>query len=315
MNSSNEKFDKKVVSELNEEPNARGFLEKIPDISKLNIRKEYSTRDFTFKIKSIGIKDLKNYIEEKKISIVLITATEVERDTVLSNMEPFTNEERILKGNLEFFPLYLGRLGKYPIFLTKCEPGIYRPNSIIYSCLDIYQFSKPKIAILYGIAFGLNEEQNFGDVLISERIIPYEMRKYKENEDIDRSHRPECSESLKTRFKGNSNWKFELPNGELAKIFPGNFLSGEKLYDDLDRREELKRNFDEAIGGDMESAGFATAFMRHKVDWIVIKGVSDKGYNKGDKFQSLACDSAISLILSVFNDDYIFEHFGINPEK
>ena len=61
MNSSNEKFDKKVVSELNEEPNARGFLEKIPDISKLNIRKEYSTRDFTFKIKSIGIKDLKNY--------------------------------------------------------------------------------------------------------------------------------------------------------------------------------------------------------------------------------------------------------------
>ncbi len=64
----------------------------------------------------------------------------------------------------------------------------------------------------------------------------------------------------------------------------------------------------------MEGAGFATSCMRHKVDWIVIKGICDWAYNKGDESQKLASESAISLITAVFNDPNIFESVDIKPD-
>ncbi|KKN06931.1 hypothetical protein LCGC14_1072320 [marine sediment metagenome] len=316
MNSNNQNYKSTEISELVDEPDLKGLLEKVPDTEELvssqhpiNYTLDYSKVTF----KSINKGELDEYI--KRIPIAIFTATLVEKDRILKKMDPLKNEDSIIKAYIKSFTVYIGRLALYPIIMVKCEQGIYRPNSIIYGCEDLCNYSKPKIAILYGIAFGLEENvQNIGDVLISERIIPYEMVKYNNGDVIDRSHRPESSELLKNRFKEFTEWSHTFPNGKRAKSLYGPILSGEKLLNDPKRRNEFKSRYPEAIGGDMEAAGFATSAMRYKVDWIVIKGICDWGVKKGDENHQLAADAAISLIIAVFNDPNIFESVDIRPE-
>lgn len=316
MNSNNQNYKSTVISELDSEPEVKGLLEKVPDTEELISSQhpiEYTLDYSKVKFKSINIGELDKYI--KRIPIAIFTATLVEKDRVLKNMIPLKNEDNIIKAYIKFFTVYIGRLALYPVIMVKCEQGIYRPNSIIYGCEDLCNYCKPKIAILYGIAFGLEENvHNIGDVLISERIIPYEMVKYNNGDVIDRSHRPESSELLKNRFKEFTEWSHTFPNGKKAELRYGPILSGEKLFNDRERRNEFKSRHPEAIGGDMEAAGFATSAMRYKVDWIVIKGICDWAHKKGDKNHQLAADSAISLITAVFNDPNIFESVNIKPE-
>jgi len=313
MNSKDEKYVKRVIPELNKQPKAKGLLDYIPDTNELSIS-EYTISYHTIKIKSIGKYDLEKYKE--LISIAIITATSDEKETVLENMEPLVNEDNILKSTIKNLTVYLGRIGLYPIILTRSESGVYSLESVFFSCEDLYSYFEPKVAILYGIAFGLKENcQNIGDVLISERIIPYERVKYHRGETIDRAPRFESSGLLKNRFKevSDSQWDFALPNGEQAKAFFGIILSGEILHNDKVRRDELKSRFNEAIGGEMEGAGFAITSIRNDVNWIVVKGICDWGYNKGDENHKLACETAISLILTVFRDPHVFESIDIQP--
>ena len=55
----------------------------------------------------------------------------------------------------------------------------------------------------------------------------------------------------------------------------GDGLSGEKLVDNLDFRDQLLNLEPEAIGGEMEGAGLYVACQDKKVDWILVKAVCD----------------------------------------
>src|SRR5262249_50341561 len=60
-----------------------------------------------------------------------------------------------------------------------------------------------------------------------------------------------------------------------ARLCFGTVLTGSKLVDDLDFREQLRALEPEAIGGEMEGAALYGACHDRKVDWMLVKGISD----------------------------------------
>ncbi len=134
---------------------------------------------------------------------------------------------------------------------------------------------RPHEAIMVGIAFGLNpDKQKIGDVLVSKQIEGYELSKIKEDKEIKRADKIPASISLVNRFE-NAGFNFDQFGLEF-----GLMISGEKLVDNKDFIQKLKETYPEAIGGEMEGEGFQSACHRDNIDWILIKGICDWGYNK-----------------------------------
>ena len=88
---------------------------------------------------------------------------------------------------------------------------------------------------------------------------------------------------------------------EGARVRFGLVLSGEKLVDNLDFRQQLKGFASEAIGGEMEGAGLYVACQDKKVDWMLVKGICDwaDGHKAQDKDarQQTAAHNATAFVL------------------
>lgn len=154
----------------------------------------------------------------------------------------------------------------------------------------------PKAVIMLGIAFGVNEEkQKLGDILVSEGLRLYDLQRIGEKDGqakvVLRGSRPDGSSWLLDCFR-NAHFHW---NG--APVRFGLVLSGEKLVDNLDFREQLKCFEPEAIGGEMEGTGVYTACQDAKVDWLLVKAICDwadgkKDKNKGPRQKRAAENSA-----------------------
>jgi len=149
---------------------------------------------------------------------------------------------------------------------------------------------RPNTIILLGIAFGVHDDIcerldikkkriSLGDILVSRRIIPYEPQKLRKDKLGNRypisADRVPAPPHLVERFRtAEGDWSTG------ARIHFGDFLSGEKLFDDEEFLSELLRQEPDAIGGDMEGAGLYSAAEDDNCDWIVVKAVSDWGFGK-----------------------------------
>ena len=63
----------------------------------------------------------------------------------------------------------------------------------------------------------------------------------------------------------------------------------------------MKQLAPEAIGLEMEGAGLYSAANKRKVDWIIVKGISDWGFNKSDRWQQLAATNAAEFVKHTLN--------------
>lgn len=165
---------------------------------------------------------------------------------------------------------------------------------------------QPKFVLMVGIAFGIDAvKQNIGDVLASEHILPYEIQRVGSDQIVWRGSKPEASNTLRNNFKNLRGWEYSLPNGEEANLELCDILSGEKLIDNLNLRNQLVQQFPTANGGEMEGAGLYAACQDKGVEWILIKSICDfadgnKGSGKKEK-QALAIETALDACLYVFN--------------
>ena len=85
---------------------------------------------------------------------------------------------------------------------------------------------------------------------------------------------------LLDRFRsGSFNWTEQLGQGRKGKqkgrVFFGTILTGEKLIDNIDFRDQLLALEPEAIGEELEGVGLYTAAQSERVDWILVKGICD----------------------------------------
>lgn len=274
------------------------------------------------------------YKEEKKsflstrkndFNLLLITATEVEKDALHNAMRPLHGEKKIVKISDGKQTYYLGVFGKYNAVHVSCgKMGSVGKRASLTTASDAIAFCKPKVAIMVGIAFGKSSKggkQNIGDVLVSENVSPYEIQRVGRQIIKRGTSEPACS-ILLDRFKNLDDWKYELyyrKKPRKPKVIIGELLSGEKLIDHNGFKEKLFKSYPLAIGGEMEGVGLYAACDTKVKHWAVVKAICDwadgnKGVGK-DKKQAIAAKSAVALCLHAFNSSHAFTAIGLQPIK
>lgn len=316
LNDNQSKSELEITSEIEGEPHD---LSQLYDKTTANLESDFSRQKIVrqqiprIALKNVDYETMKSIGNEVKI--IIFTATDIERKTVLSQMKPLIDRESVIYGMMDQDIYYIGRLGLYKVLLTTCFPSSIHRGGIMLVSSDAFHIWKFKIGILCGIAFGLKKEKyKRGDVLIASQVINYERAKIgKEKEQRDEV--APCSLRLLNLLKTEDNWKYILPDGSKADKIIGTVLSGEKVIDNREIVLDFKNRYPNAIGGEMEGAGLGQSALRYGFEWILIKGICDWGINKDDKFHQIAAESAITLLKTVFNREHIFDDIEIFSNK
>jgi len=230
-------------------------------------------------------------------TVLIVTVTEIEARAVLKQGQDASGQPPVRHFLDDKTYHQLGVIGGAAVFMVQSEMGVGGPSGALLTVQAGIGALSPSAVIMVGIAFGVDpKRQQIGDILIAQQLLGYELQRVGTRADGSpaitvRSDRPSASTRLLDRCRtGALYW-----DGPALRF--GLVLSGEKLVDNQDFREQLRQIAPEAIGGEMEGAGLYAAAQRSKVDWILIKAICDwadgnKGVNKGARQQKAAQNAA-----------------------
>ena len=241
-----------------------------------------------------------------KADVLIVTVTKEESQAV---MKVFHEAAKIIPKLVSIGDrIYhdLGEINTTRVFMALSEMGSSGLGGANESVRKGIEALSPNAIIMVGIAFGVNEEkQAIGDILVSEQLKLYDLQHVGTSrkdrlEIIPRGDKPHASTWLFNRFQSADLYWDE----SIAKVRFGVVLSGDKLVDNFDYREQLKNFEPEAIGGEMEGVGMYVAAQDKKVDWILVKGIcdwADGNKSNPDKVshQQTAAHNAASFVLHV----------------
>jgi nucleoside phosphorylase len=216
----------------------------------------------------------------------------------------------------------LGTISLTRISLVQVEPGTIGPGAAAIAAAALVTRLEPDFLILTGICYGLRPgPQDFSDVLVCTQLRAIDLRKVAEPRDhvpgepvrtgaaaaerlattappagdptvINRGDQVTPSPMLLGRLRAAARRLDGTPTVHFGPMLTANTLvSSRKL------RDELHAAQPDAIGGEMEGAGVYAAAAHAKVDWIVVKGVCDWGFDKIDDFHDAAARNAAALIV------------------
>ncbi len=238
-----------------------------------------------------------------KADILLVTVTRIEAQAVLNLFSRETGQafQRRFIGDKTYFDL--GSVNGARVMMVQSEMGAGGPGGALLVVDEGIRVLSASAVIMVGIAFGVDDKkQEIGDILVSQQLLGYEVQKIAMDEAgqiklIPRGDRPRASTRLLDHFQGG------LLDWQGANVDFGLILSGDKLVDQQDFRDQLRNFAPEALGGEMEGTGLYSAAHRRKVDWILIKAICDwadgnKGQDKRSR-QQLAAENAARFTLHV----------------
>ncbi|MEQ9866515.1 hypothetical protein [Pectobacterium aroidearum] len=238
-----------------------------------------------------------------KRKILLVTVTDVESKAIINNVLQITQKK------FESFTIKdtsyqaLGIIGQSECFLCISEMGTGGVGGSHTSVDKAIQNLNPDAVIMVGIAFGIDENsQSVGDILVSKQLQLYDLQRVSADNSITlRGDKPHASSKI---LGWVHNAILSWPDSN-AKVDVGLILCGEKLIDNLNYRDELKRLVPTALGGEMEGAGVYSACLNEKKDWILIKAICDwadgnKNNNKKSQ-QNLAANNAAEFVVHLLN--------------
>lgn len=231
-------------------------------------------------------------------TVLVLVVKKIERDAVRAAVSAVTGERprRVPYG--EHIVYSLGSLGGVSILLGHAgDQGTTGPNGMTPTADDLITVCRPTSVVLTGICYGLwDVQQDIGDVIVAQRVF-----------DLDHRKETEGTEGMTIQYRGERvSSSTALLNGLTAgsmdwtappAIHFGVMASSNAVLDSPTRRQELQRQFPEIAGGDMESAAVMAAARKHKVDWIVVKGISDRGMNMGYEHQVTAARNAAEFLV------------------
>lgn len=246
--------------------------------------------------------------------ILFVTANHNETKALLGNRAKYfeyTQKKSLKKNDLNTYNV--GKFGAYEVvhFELRQQASI-GADAAVLSINNAIETWKPDAVILLGIAFGRdNSQQSIGDILVSTEVIDYESGKVRNTGFIPTASRPESGRILLSVFKDYSKtWNHKVRNRK-AKVHFGPILSGDKVVDQQDFKQQLFKDFQTAIGGEMEGRGAYNACRNNNIsEWIIVKGICDWGENKQtndkEKLQLLAANSVVSFLYHIFKDQGAF---------
>ena len=237
-----------------------------------------------------------------KADVLIVTATDVECRAVLAAFQGATGRDFATEPGPDSLYLDLGEVKGARVFMALSGIGSGGLGGSQESVRKAIEALSPSAVIMVGIAFGINEaKQRIGDILVSEQLALYDLRqrvgtdKEGHAEIMLRGDRPPATRWLIDQLKVASLTWTE------SHVSLGLILSGDKLVDNIDFREQLLKFEPVAIGGEMEGAGLYVACQNRKVDWVLVKAICDwadgqKAVDK-DARQELAAHNAAFFVL------------------
>ena len=238
---------------------------------------------------------------KSQASILIVTVTKVESKAVLDVFYEATGHVSIPTPIADRIYHNLGIINGINVFMVRSEMGsggLGASQQTVQKGIDALS---PVAVIMVGIAFGIDsEKQTIGDILVSQRLLPYELQRIGQEDDklriILRDDQPHASVWLLDRLKSAELYWDESK----CEVRFGTILSGEKLVDNIDFRQQLRGLGPEAIGGEMEGRGLYVTCQDRNVDWILVKAICDwaDGHKSQDKNerQRLAAHNAASFV-------------------
>ena len=239
---------------------------------------------------------------------LFVTANEHEREAFEAKF--IRQEDKYILGKT----YYLGQFGLYPAaYIHVDEQGVTNPASMPLVSQLVQELS-PVAVVMVGIAFGVNEQkQKIGDVLVSDKILPYDSQKILEDKTEYKEGPKEVGFQLLNAFREYREWIYCLPNSKQSMVFVGSILTGSKLVNNYKYRSQLISDFRDykPIGGEMEAQGIYSMCKVHGVtEWIIVKGICDWGYKKNtpnkEADQIIAANAAVAYCFHVFSRDGVF---------
>lgn len=213
---------------------------------------------------------------------------------------------------------YQGEFGCYNVaYIHMNEQGNTAPSSTPLVG-EIIRKLRPTAVVMIGIAFGSDESnQKIGDVLVSDKIIPYDSQKLLEGKTEYKEVPKEVGFQLLNAFREHREWKYLLSDHKQSIVHVGALLSGSRLINNYEYRAKLINDFAELkpIGGEMEAQGIYSMCRLHNIaEWIIVKGVCDWGYNKNNPYknkdQEIASLAAVGYCYNVFSRKFVFSSTG-----
>jgi nucleoside phosphorylase len=235
---------------------------------------------------------------DHRADVLIVTVTKVEGRAVLDVFREATGNEStpVLIDDRTYQDI--GVINQAHVFMALSDMGAGGPGGSQEAVRKAIDALSPDAVIMVGIAFGIDEKkQAIGDILVSKQILLYDLQRVGKDAIHSRGDKVHASTLLINRMaNADLTW-----DENVAKVIPGLILSGDKLVDNIDYRNQLVQFAQEAIGGEMEGAGLYVACRDKNVDWILVKAICDwadgnKSVEKAER-QKLAAYNAARYVL------------------
>lgn len=186
---------------------------------------------------------------------------------------------------------YKGNLFNKEVVLCECSIG--KVNAAITTTAMVMEY-KPDVIINTGISGSLNTNVKVLDTVIANKISLHD-----EGEEFSRYYPFKTSfdilEKLITIAKQAAK--------TLNNVHIGEVITGDVFVNSNAKKQELKKNFKNAITVDMEVGAIAKACFRSKTDLLVIKTISDEADDKAkicfDNFIDSASEKSSAMVLKI----------------
>ncbi|MDG4826138.1 hypothetical protein O7635_30180 [Asanoa sp. WMMD1127] len=233
---------------------------------------------------------------------LIIVVEPVEFTAVAAAVAAVNRQElspRFLHGQTVF---ELGRIRQTELFLAQVGPGAETPHSAGPSVGELIAELRPTHVILTGICYGLKEDdpkdpQQIGDVVVADQLRLIGHRKMAQDPASTASRRLTRGGEVHPSHKLLDRFRTASIRWTRSPVRFGPVVTESVLVNSYAYRQEIREIAPEAIAGEMEGRAVYTAAVRNKIDWILVKGICDWGYDKRDSDQPHAAENAAALLV------------------
>lgn len=218
--------------------------------------------------------------------VLLMTVADEECDAVLDTIEQHTGR-RVAPRFDGLVPVFeMGEINDTELFVVQATQGVTAAGGAIVQTVEAVRQIDPHYALIVGMCYGLKpDRQHLGDVLVSGKIRDLDPGKLVDAPDggglpveIGRGDYVNPSPMLVTAIRvARREWSRTRPE---VPVEVGPMLSWGKLVNHEPTVRRLRDEHPDAIGAEMEGAGFYAAARAGRVESVLIKAICDWGYDR-----------------------------------